>query len=49
MAPKNWQSEVCSEPRNLSVFGLLNSVKLKKPEEFFPGEEYGELAVKKSE
>ena len=49
MAPKNWQSEVCSEPQKLSVFGLLNSVKLKKPEDFFPGEENLELAIKKSE
>ena len=49
MAPEKWELEECPEPRKLSAFGRRISSKLKKLEGFFPGEEYGELGIKKSE
>ena len=49
MAPKKWKLGKCSEHRKASVSGRRIYLKLKKLEGFFPGGEYGELAIKKSE
>lgn len=49
MAPKNWKSGECFEPRKLNGFGRQFSPKLKKLEGFFQEGESGELAIKKSE
>ena len=49
MARKNWKLGEVSDPRKLSIFGRRIDQKLKKLEGLFPGGEYGELAIKKSE
>ena len=49
MSPKKWKLRECSESLKLSVFGRQIDLKLKKLEGFFPGGEYGELAIKKPE
>ena len=50
MASKSWKLGECSEPQKLSVFRIVRiGPKLNKLEEIFPGGEYGEIAMKKSE
>ena len=48
MAPTKWELGECSESRKLTAFEHRIGPKLKKLEGFFPGEEYGELTIKKS-
>ena len=47
MTPKNWEFAECSESRKRRVFGCQIGSKLKKLDFFFPGGEYGEVAIKK--
>ena len=49
IAPKNWKLKECYELRKRSAFVGQTGPKLKKLEGFFLGEEYGELAIEKSE
>lgn len=46
---KNEKFGECSEPLKLSIFGRQIDPKLKKQKRFFPGGEYEELALQKSE
>ena len=47
MAPKNGKLEKRSDHLQLSIFGRRIGPKLKKLQGvFFPGREYGELAIK---
>ena len=49
MEPKGCNLGECSEPRKPSIFLRRIGPTLKKLERFFLGEEYEELAIKKSE
>ena len=49
IASKNLDLGECSEPRKFNVSERRINPKLEKLEEFFPGEEYRELAIKKPE